>query len=50
MHDAGATRFLEVGTGSVLRGLVRRTLGRGVEQMGASTSQEISAIVKGTNG
>ena len=49
MHDAGATRFVEVGAGSVLRGLVRRTLGRGVEQMGAATSTEIDAVVKSTH-
>lgn len=44
MHDAGATRFLEVGSGSVLRGLVRRTLGRGVEQIGAGTAEEIETL------
>lgn len=44
MHDAGATRFLEVGSGSVLRGLIRRTLGRGVEQIGAGTAEEIETL------
>lgn len=43
MHEDGATRFLEVGAGDVLRGLVRRTLGDDVETAGAGTADEIAA-------
>jgi len=45
MHDAGADRFLEVGAGRVLQGLVRRTLGRDVETAGAGTPEELDALV-----
>jgi [acyl-carrier-protein] S-malonyltransferase len=45
MHDAGARRFFEVGSGRVLQGLVRRTLGRDVETAGAGTPEELDAIV-----
>jgi len=45
MHDAGAHRFLEVGAGRVLQGLVRRTLGRDVETAGAGTPEELDALV-----
>lgn len=46
MQDDGATRFVEVGTGNVLRGLVRRTLGGDVETAGAGTPEEIEALVE----
>lgn len=44
MHADGATRFVEVGPGDVLRGLVRRTLDADVETMGAGTPDEIEAL------
>ena len=44
MHRDGAVRFVEVGAGKVLTGLVRRTLGREVEAQTAGTSEEISTI------
>jgi len=44
MHEDGATRFVEVGTGDVLQGLVGRTLD-GVEAMGAGTPEEIERLV-----
>jgi [acyl-carrier-protein] S-malonyltransferase len=43
MHEDGATRFVEVGAGDVLRGLVGRTLD-GVETAGAGTPEEIEAL------
>jgi [acyl-carrier-protein] S-malonyltransferase len=44
MHEDGATRFLEVGAGDVLRGLVSRTLPDDVETAGAGTPSEIEAL------
>lgn len=46
MHSNGATRFLEVGTGQVLQGLVRRTLGADVETAGAGTPEEINGLAE----
>ena len=43
MHEDGATRFIEVGAGDVLRGLVGRTLDD-VETAGAGTPDEIDAL------
>jgi len=45
MHEDGATRFVEVGAGTVLQGLVRRTLGAEVETAGAGTPEEIEALI-----
>lgn len=44
MQDDGATRFIEVGAGNVLSGLVRRTLGRGIETATAGNVDEIQAL------
>jgi len=44
MHEDGATRFVEVGAGQVLQGLVGRTLGDDVEAMGAGTPDEIKKL------
>jgi [acyl-carrier-protein] S-malonyltransferase len=44
MQADGATRFVEVGAGDVLRGLVNRTLEGDVETVGAGTSDEIDAL------
>lgn len=44
MHEDGATRFLEIGAGNVLRGLVGRTLGNDVETAGAGTPGEIEQL------
>ena len=44
MAADGATRFVEVGTGKVLSGLVRRTLGRDAETAQAGTAAEIEAL------
>lgn len=44
MHEAGAERFLEVGAGRVLSGLVRRTLGRDVETAQAGTAEDLEAL------
>jgi [acyl-carrier-protein] S-malonyltransferase len=44
MHDNGARRFVEVGAGDVLRGLVGRTLEGKVDTMGAGTPEEIEAL------
>lgn len=41
MQSGGATRFAEVGTGSVLSGLVRRTLGREVATQTVGTAEEV---------
>jgi [acyl-carrier-protein] S-malonyltransferase len=43
MHTDGATKFIEVGAGKVLSGLVKRTLGRGVETMSFSNAADITA-------
>ena len=47
MHDDGAERFVEVGAGKVLRGLVRRTIGRDAETHGAGTADEVAALLDG---
>src|SRR5690606_41501509 len=44
MHEDGAQRFVEVGAGNVLSGLVRRTLGREVDVRAAGTEEEVRAI------
>ena len=44
MQAEGATRFVEVGTGKVLSGLVRRTLGRDAETAQAGTAAEIEGL------
>ncbi len=46
MRDDGATRFVEVGAGDVLRGLVGRTLDD-VETAGAGTPEEIEDLSAG---
>ena len=46
MKADGATRFLEVGAGDVLRGLVGRTLDDEVETAGAATPDDIEALVE----
>jgi len=45
MDEDGATRFVEVGAGRVLQGLVRRTLGRDADTIGAGTHDEIEALL-----
>ncbi len=45
MHENGATRFVEVGAGQVLQGLVGRTLGDDVEARGAGTPDEIESLL-----
>ena len=44
MHAGGADRFVEVGSGNVLSGLVRRTLGRDVEAVTAGTAGELETL------
>ncbi len=44
MAEMGATRYVEVGTGAVLSGLVRRTLGRDAVTAQAGTSAQIDAL------
>ena len=44
MQAEGADRFVEVGTGKVLSGLVRRTLGRDAVTAQAGTAAEIQAL------
>jgi [acyl-carrier-protein] S-malonyltransferase len=44
MQSDGAQRFIEVGAGKVLRGLVRRTIGREAETQGAGTADEVKAL------
>ncbi len=44
MQAEGATWFVEVGTGKVLSGLVRRTLGRDAETAQAGTAAEVEAL------
>ena len=44
MQQDGATRFVEVGTGNVLTGLVRRTLGRNVETATVGTAEDVSKL------
>jgi [acyl-carrier-protein] S-malonyltransferase len=45
MHDDGATRFVEVGAGTVLQGLVRRILKADAETTGAGTTEELEALI-----
>jgi [acyl-carrier-protein] S-malonyltransferase len=45
MQADGAARFVEVGAGDVLRGLVDRTLEGTVETAGAGTPDEIDALI-----
>lgn len=42
MGSDGASRFVEVGTGNVLSGLVKRTLGRDVEAAQAGTAEQVA--------
>lgn len=44
MRRDGAGRFLEVGAGNVLSGLVRRTLGREAETAPAGTAEDLEAL------
>ena len=44
MQAEGAERWVEVGTGKVLSGLVRRTLGRDAQTAQAGTAAEIEAL------
>jgi [acyl-carrier-protein] S-malonyltransferase len=46
MHEAGAGRFVEVGAGKVLRGLVRRTIGRDAETQGAGTADDVAVLAE----
>ena len=43
MQEDGATRYVEVGAGTVLRGLVRRTLGRDADTAAAGTADDLAA-------
>jgi [acyl-carrier-protein] S-malonyltransferase len=43
MQSDGASRFVEVGTGAVLSGLVRRTLGREAVSVQAGTADQLTA-------
>ncbi|PSQ90628.1 MAG: [acyl-carrier-protein] S-malonyltransferase [Bacteroidetes bacterium QH_2_63_10] len=45
MHEDGAGRFVEVGTGQVLQGLVGRTLEGDVEAVGGGTPEEIEVLI-----
>jgi len=47
MHRDGIGRFVEVGTGGVLSGLAKRTLGRGVETATAGTAEELAGMEEG---
>ncbi len=44
MRDDGASRFIEVGAGSVLSGLAKRTLGREIETLAAGKAEELEAF------
>ena len=44
MQAAGAARFVEVGAGKVLSGLVRRTLGRDAETAQAGTAADLDGL------
>lgn len=46
MQSEGATRFVEVGSGAVLSGLVRRTLGRDADTMQVGTTDDVEAFSK----
>ena len=44
MHADGHTRFVEVGTGNVLTGLVKRTIGRDTDTATAGTADELEQL------
>ncbi len=44
MHEAGAERFIEVGAGKVLSGLVKRTIGRDAVTLQAGKFDELAGI------
>lgn len=44
MHRDGAERFVEVGSGNVLAGLAKRTLGRTTETATAGTAEELAGV------
>ena len=44
MQADGAERFVEVGSGNVLSGLVKRTLGRGLDTLQAGTADQLDAL------
>jgi [acyl-carrier-protein] S-malonyltransferase len=44
MRADGAERFVEVGAGNVLSGLVKRTLGRDLDTATAGTADELDAL------
>lgn len=44
MHENGATRYMEVGAGNVLRGLVLRTIGREAETIGLSSTEDMGRL------
>ena len=44
MRDDGATRFVAVGAGNVLAGLVKRTLGRDLDTATAGTADELDSF------
>ncbi len=44
MQADGASRFVEVGAGNVLSGLVRRTLGRSIETSTAGKAEELNQL------
>lgn len=46
MQSAGASRFLEVGAGTVLCGLARRTLGRNVDTASADSAADVISLVE----
>ncbi|MEX2402417.1 MAG: ACP S-malonyltransferase [Rhodothermales bacterium] len=46
MQEAGAGRFVEVGAGRVLSGLVRRTLGRDVDTVSAEGADDVAALLE----
>jgi [acyl-carrier-protein] S-malonyltransferase len=45
MDADGATRFVEIGAGSVLQGLVKRTLGRDAERKGVDTADDCATFL-----
>lgn len=49
MAADGANRFVEVGAGDVLRGLVRRTLGDDVDTAGAGRAEDVAALIEERN-
>lgn len=44
MQEGGATRFVEVGAGKVLSGLVKRTLGRDAETLSISSASDLEIL------